>query len=73
MALYGYGFLIGMALILIFWFLIVAPMERRMHQRKMDLMQKKLARNEERLRKLKSLKQSKGDNAEDPGQTDRAD
>lgn len=53
MALYGYGLLIGIALTVIFWFLFVAPMERRTHQRKMDLMKEKLARNEERLRKLK--------------------
>lgn len=57
MALYGYGFLIGMALILIFWFLIVAPMERRMHERQTELMQRKLARNEERLRKMKESEQ----------------
>lgn len=54
MALYGYGFLIGMVLILTFWFLIVAPMEKRMHERKMELMKRKLERNEERLRNMKS-------------------
>jgi hypothetical protein len=57
MALYAYGFLIGIALTVIFWFLFVAPMERRMHQRKLDLMKRKLERNEERLRKLKENEQ----------------
>jgi type II secretory pathway component PulM len=70
MALYGFGFLIGIALTVIFWFLFVAPMERRMHQRKMDLMQKKLARNEERLRKQRA-----GDNTDnnDPRDKDTFD
>jgi len=50
--MYGYGFLIGIALVVIFWFLFVAPMERRMHERKMELMRRKLVRNEQRLREL---------------------
>lgn len=58
MALYGYGFLIGIALTVIFWFLFVAPMERRMHQRKMELMKQKLARNEKRLRELEENENS---------------
>lgn len=45
-----YGFLIGIALVLIIWFLFIAPMERRAHQRKMELMKRKLARNEERIK-----------------------
>jgi uncharacterized membrane protein (DUF106 family) len=53
MASYGYGFLIGIVLTVIFWFLFVAPMERRMHERKMKMMKRKLARNEERLKKLR--------------------
>ena len=54
MAIYGYGFLIGIILVVIFWFLFVAPMERRMHERKMELMKRKLKRNEERLRRLQA-------------------
>ncbi len=52
MPMYGYGFLIGIALVVIFWFLFVAPMERRMHERKVELMRRKLERNEQRLREL---------------------
>ena len=50
MPMYGYGFLIGIALIAVFWFMFIAPMERRLHERKMELMRRKLERNEERLR-----------------------
>lgn len=46
-----YGFLIGLALVLIIWFVFVTPMEKRMHERKMELMKRKLKRNEERLRR----------------------
>ena len=60
MAMYGYGFLIGVALIVIVWFLFVAPMERRMHERKMQLMRRKLERNEERLRSLRADEQAEG-------------
>jgi hypothetical protein len=46
-----YGFLIGLALVLIIWFVFVVPVEKRMHQRKMDLVKRRLRRNEERLRR----------------------
>ena len=71
MSLYVYGFLIGLALILIFWFLIVAPMEKRMHERKMELMQRKLARNEKRLRNMNSVSQAEND--DDKEETDYSD
>ena len=54
MSMYGYGFLIGIILVVIFWFLFVAPMERRMHERKMELLRRKLERNEERLKRLET-------------------
>jgi type II secretory pathway component PulM len=73
MALYGFGFLIGIALTVIFWFLFVAPMERRMHQRKMDLMQKKLARNEERLRKLRTGENTDNNDSRDKDAFDRVE
>jgi preprotein translocase subunit YajC len=62
--MWGYGILTGIVLVLIFWFLIVAPMERRMHERRMELMRRRLERNEERLRKLRKGKQAEaiGDN-----------
>ncbi len=53
MPMYAYGIFIGVLLVVIFWFLFVAPMERRVHERKMDLMRRKLERNEERLRQLR--------------------
>ena len=53
MPLYVYGFLIGIALVVILWFLFVAPMERQMHERRMQLMRRKLECNEERLRLLR--------------------
>lgn len=54
-----YGFLIGMALVLIIWFLFIAPMEKRMHDRKMDLMRRKLEQNEQRIRRQQA--RGKGD------------
>ncbi len=51
--MYGYGFLLGIVLVLIFWFLFVAPMERQMHKRSTELMRRKLERNEVRLRQLR--------------------
>jgi len=53
MPMYEYGLLIGVVLIVIVWFVFVAPMERRMHDRKMELMRRKLVRNEERLKQMK--------------------
>ncbi len=53
MPMYTYGILIGVLLVVISWFLFVAPMERRVHERKIDLMRRKLERNEERLRQLR--------------------
>jgi hypothetical protein len=42
-----------MALVLIIWFLFVAPMEKQMHRRKIELMKRKIERNEERIRQEK--------------------
>jgi preprotein translocase subunit YajC len=53
MPMYAYGILIGVVLVVVVWFLIIAPMERRIHERKMELMRRKLKRNEERLREMK--------------------
>lgn len=54
MTVWGWGLLIGIALVLIIWFVFVAPMERQMHNRKMELMRRKLQRNEERLQQLQA-------------------
>ena len=51
--MYGYGFLLGIVLVLIFWFLFVAPMERQMHKRSTELMRRKLERDEAHLRQLR--------------------
>ncbi len=59
--MYGYGILIGIALVVIFWFLFLAPMEKRTHERKMELMRRKLERNEQRLRELSGGRQSDSD------------
>ena len=53
MSMYAYGILIGVVLVVVAWFLFIAPMERRIHERKMELMRRKLERNEERLREPK--------------------
>jgi preprotein translocase subunit YajC len=53
MPMYAYGILIGVVLVVVVWFLFIAPMERRMHDRKMELMRRKLVRNEERLKQMK--------------------
>lgn len=53
MSMYAYGILIGVVLVVVAWFLFIAPMERRIHERKMELMRRKLERNEERLRETK--------------------
>ncbi len=52
MPTYAYGLLIGVVLIVIVWFVFVAPMERSAHERKFELMKRKLERNEERLGQL---------------------
>ncbi len=52
MPMYAYGILIGAVLVVVVWFLFVAPMERRVHERKFELMKRKLERNEERLSQL---------------------
>ncbi|MFQ5546781.1 MAG: hypothetical protein ACE5FV_00705 [Woeseia sp.] len=62
MPLWGWGFLIGIAMILIIWFVFVAPMERQMHERKMELIRRRLKRNEERLGQLQE--QRKYDDAD---------
>lgn len=59
MPMYGYGFLIGVALVVIFWFLFVVPMEKRMHERKMELMRRRLESNEQRLRELSETGRAK--------------
>ena len=73
MPMYVYGFLIGIALVVIFWFLFVTPMERQMHERKMELLRRKLEHNEERLRLLRENGQtdSSGGN-EMPADTESA-
>ena len=53
MPTYAYGILIGVVLVVAVWLLFVAPMERRNHERKTELMRRKLERNEERLRQMK--------------------
>jgi type II secretory pathway component PulM len=53
MSMYAYGILIGVVLVVVAWFLFIAPMEQRIHERKMELMRRKLERNEERLRETK--------------------
>ncbi len=50
MSTYAYGILIGAILIVVVWFLFIAPMESRVHDRKMELMRRKLERNDERLK-----------------------
>ena len=53
MPMYAYGLLIGVVLVAVVWFLFVVPMERRVHERKTELMRRKLVRNEERLKQMK--------------------
>lgn len=50
MPTYAYGILIGAILVVVVWFLFIAPMESRVHERKMELMRRKLERNDERLK-----------------------
>lgn len=37
------------------WFVFLVPMEKGLHQRRMELMQKKLQQNEERLRQKNGI------------------
>ncbi len=53
MPMFAYGILIGVVLVVVVWFLLIAPMERRIHERKVELMRRKLQHNEERLREMK--------------------
>ena len=50
MPTYAYGILIGAILVVVVWLLFIAPMESRVHERKMELMRRKLERNDERLK-----------------------
>lgn len=43
-----YGFLIGIGLFLLVWFVFVAPAERRDHERRLELVRKRLAEREAR-------------------------
>ncbi len=52
MPMYAYGILIGVVLVVVVWFLFFAPMERQVHDRKFELMKRKLERNDERLKQL---------------------
>ena len=43
-----YGFLIAMALFIAVWFVFVVPSERRDHERKLELVRKRIADREQR-------------------------
>lgn len=65
MPMYGYGFLLGLALVVVFWFLFVAPVERQMHKRKTELMRRKLERNEERSMHLRENGQTENNDGDE--------
>ena len=73
MTVWGWGFLLGFVLILVIWFVFVAPMERQMHDRKMQLMKRRLARNEERLKQQESDKYTAPTHDDDASSDESAD
>ena len=68
MVLYGWWYLLGFAIVVAFWIVVMAPMERRHWQRRLRLMQDRVRRNEKRLRReralerLKRMKRARGEN-----------
>ncbi|MDZ7644862.1 MAG: hypothetical protein U5K76_12010 [Woeseiaceae bacterium] len=59
-----YGFLIGIGLFIVIWFAFVAPSERRDHQRRLELVQKRLAEREVMLRDENEPRQDAGESAD---------
>ena len=51
MVLYGWWYLIGVAAIVVFWAIFMAPAERRHFKRRLDLIQKRIRRKERKERK----------------------
>lgn len=43
-----YGFLIGMGIFVAIWFAVVVPSERRDHQRRLEILQKRIAEREQK-------------------------
>ena len=48
-----YGFLAGLALFVVVWFVFVVPTERRDHERRLALVRKRLAEREEQLARIR--------------------
>lgn len=48
-----YGFLAGLALFIVVWFVFVVPTERRDHERRLALVRKRLAEREEQLARIR--------------------
>ena len=44
------GLLVAVGMIVVIWFVFVAPSERRYHERKLKLMQERIEKREQRLR-----------------------
>ena len=50
------GLLVAIVMIVVIWFVFVAPAERRYHERKLKLMQERIERRQQHLRERQSNK-----------------
>ena len=48
------GLLVAVALIVVIWFVFVAPSERRYHERKLELMQERIEKRKQHLKEEKA-------------------
>lgn len=55
-----YGFLAGLALFVVVWFVFVVPSERRDHERRLALVRKRLAEREEQLARIREEEDKAG-------------
>lgn len=52
------GLLVALLMIVVIWFIFVAPAERRYHERKLKLMQERIERRQRHIREQKSKRPS---------------
>ena len=58
MVLYGWWYLIGVAVIVLFWAIFIAPGERKHFKRRLDLLQKRIRKHDEQLEEEKQAEEN---------------
>lgn len=62
-----YGFLVAMGLFIIVWFLFVVPSERRDHERRLEMVRKRIAEREQQLAAATDENEENNDEDRDSG------